>query len=475
MASPNISFSSIPSSLRKPGKYIEFNTALAVSSLPANRQKVLVVAQKMTGYPAVANVPVDVFNDNAAAILFGRGSVAHLMCKAALISNPYIALSCLPMADAAGAAAATSTLTLAGTATAAGALTMQIEDVLIQIAVAQGDTAAVIAANVVAAFVQQPDRPLSVAAGAPAGTVVLTAKNKGTIGNGIRLSIVETVAGITTTLPGMAGGLVDPDIAVPLAAVAALGHDIIVSSLNDAASLTKLRTHLDFVSGPMEQRPAIGVYGHIGTLAQATTLATSLNSGRLIGGLLPGVLEAQYELAASFAAVLAFEEDPARPLNTLALPGVPVPPLVNRMTRTEQESALWNGVTPLEVGPGNVVQIVRAVTTYTKDPQGILDPALLDITTIRTLDYVRRACRDRIALRFPREKLSERTASKVRSELLDVLYKLEELEIVEQVEANKDGLIVERDSQDVNRLNAKIPTNVVNGLHVFAGRIDLIL
>ena len=30
MASPNISFDSIPASIRKPGKYFEFNTKLAV-------------------------------------------------------------------------------------------------------------------------------------------------------------------------------------------------------------------------------------------------------------------------------------------------------------------------------------------------------------------------------------------------------------------------------------------------------------
>jgi phage tail sheath gpL-like len=78
-------------------------------------------------------------------------------------------------------------------------------------------------------------------------------------------------------------------------------------------------------------------------------------------------------------------------------------------------------------------------------------------------------------LRFPREKLSSKTPPKVRSEILDVLYKLEELEIVENVDANKDGVICERDLQDPNRLDAKIPTDVVNGLHVFAGRIDLIL
>ena len=58
---------------------------------------------------------------------------------------------------------------------------------------------------------------------------------------------------------------------------------------------------------------------------------------------------------------------------------------------------------------------------------------------------------------------------------VDVLVKLEELEIVENVADNLSGLIVERDLQDPNRLDAKIPCDVVNGLHVFAGRIDLLL
>jgi phage tail sheath gpL-like len=56
-----------------------------------------------------------------------------------------------------------------------------------------------------------------------------------------------------------------------------------------------------------------------------------------------------------------------------------------------------------------------------------------------------------------------------------VLIKLEELEIVENVTENQAALIVERDAQDVNQLNAAIPTDIVNGLHVFAGRIDLLL
>ena len=59
--------------------------------------------------------------------------------------------------------------------------------------------------------------------------------------------------------------------------------------------------------------------------------------------------------------------------------------------------------------------------------------------------------------------------------MLDVLYKLQDLEILEAVEANEDGVIVEDDLQDPNRLNVRIPADVVNGLHVVAMRIDLLL
>lgn len=475
MASQNVSFSGIPSSIRKPGKYLEFNTSLAVRSLPVNRQKVLLVGQRLASGTVAANTPTEVFDDNQAALNFGRGSVAHLMCKAALLANPYIALSVVAMDDALLSAAATGTMTLSGTPAVSGMLTVNIEDVQIQIAVAANASLATIVENILTAFGQNLDRPVSVAAGVNVGEVVFTAKNAGTLGNDLRVSASTTASGLTAAMSAMTGGLVDPDVSVALNAVAALDYNIVVCSLNDAASLTKLRTHLDFVSGPMEQRPAIGIAATIGTLASAQAIASAINSGRICLANLPDVPEAQYELAAALGAVFAFEEDPARPLNTLTLPGVPVPPLASRLTRTQQESALYGGVTPLEVGPGNLVQIVRAISTYMVDPQGVQDPSLLDMTTIRTLDYVRKSCRDRIALRFPRDKLSDRTAAKVRSELLDVLYKLEELEIIELVDANKDGLIVERDAQDVNRLNAKIPTNVVNGLHVFAGRIDLIL
>ena len=472
MASTNIDFDNIPASIRKPGKYFEFNTKLAVRTLPGNLQKTLIIGQRIAAGSVAADVVTDIFSDTEAATYFGNGSQLHLMCRAAIKANPYLALQAIALDDAGAGIAAEGTVTITGTATSGGAFTLNVAGKRVQIAIAATDSATAIANALVAQIGLQPDLPVTAAA--TAAVVTLTAKNKGTQGNNISLQTTSSANGITAAVVAMTSGASDPDIATPLANVFGAGHDIIISAFNDATSLTTLRDHLDNVSSPLEQRGAIGIYGHTGTLAAATTLAATINTGRISAPNFK-VPEQPCELAAAYGAVVASEEDPARPLNLLELKGVTAPALADRLSRTEQENALYNGVTPLEVGPGEKVQIVRAITTYTLDAQAIPDISLLDLTTIRTLDYVRKACRERVALRFPREKLSQRTAPKVRDQLLDVLYKLEELEVVENVDANKDGLIVERDLQDPNRLNAKIPTDVVNGLHVFAGRIDLLL
>lgn len=473
MASPNISFNNIPSSIRKPGKYFEFNNSLAVRTLPSNLQRVLIVAQKLAAGSAALNAIVQVFDAETAAVLFGRGSQAHRMVRAAIIANPYLQLYVLPVADDAAGVAAAATITYTGPASAAGSVYVNIAGTELTLPVAAADSVTAIAAAVAAAINAKMD--LGVTAAAAVGVVTLTARNKGLAANNVKLAATAAATGVTAVATAFTGGLNDPDLTAPLAAAQPGGHEILCVPYQAAAQLTVLRTHLNFVSGPMEQRRAIGVFGSTGTLAAATTLAGSLNSERITFGLLPGSFTPAEELAAGFASVIAFEEDPARPLNTLVITNATVPPIANRMSRTEQESALNNGVTPMEVGPGDQVQIVRAITTYTLNAQAIADISWLDLTTIRTMDYIAKACRERIAARFPRDKLSSRTAARVRSELLDVLYKAEELEIVEQVEANKPYLIVERDSQDPNRLNAKIPTDVVNGLHVFAGRLDLLL
>ncbi|MFX2607066.1 phage tail sheath subtilisin-like domain-containing protein [Enterobacter mori] len=473
----DIDFDTIPPSQRKPGTYIEFNTRLAMSTLPGNPQRVLVIGPMLATGLAAPLTAVEVFSDDQAAQLFGAGSLVASMVTAAIQANRYLKLEAIGIVDddtdtgvSAGGAVA-----VAGTATKNGTLSVWIAGTQVAVNVETGDTQAEIVPSLVSAMAKIPALLVHGAYNPVDSQLTLSARTHGEWANDITLSASTTATGLTLTVTPMAGGEMDPDIQPALDAVFAAGHNVLICPFSTAEALAALSEHLTSTGSAMEQRGAIGCAGWTGSLGEGTTLASGVNDGRISMPWYRGSVKLPAILAASYGAVLASEEDPARPLNTLALNGMDVVSMEHREGRTEQESALYNGLTPIEVGPGNAVQIVRAISTYIVNQQGAEDPSLLDITSIRTLDYTRKACRDRINLRFPREKNSERTPPKVKSELYDVLTKLEEAEILENVAANKDMLKVVKSSVDKNRIDSVIPADVVNGLHVFAGRIDMIL
>jgi phage tail sheath gpL-like len=471
MPSANINFDGVPSTIRKPGIYTEFNTRMAVNTLPANLYRVLIIGQRLAAGTVLANTPVDIFSDEDAAVYFGRGSIAHLAVRAAIKANRYLSLQCIALDDASAGVVATGTVTIAGPATGSGALRLTVNKTPVDIAIASGDTASIIAAALNAQIALQSDLPVT--ATVLAGVVTLAAKHKGAMGNTIKLATVVQASGVTATVAAMVSGLNDPDITPALAAVYTAGHSILICSFNDTANLTALRTHVNAVSGPQEKRYVRAVVAHTGTYAQSTTLAASINSGLILEVLDPNAGESVYEVAAVMGAIAASEEDPARPLNGMELVGLTPPPMANWLSEVQIEAALHNGVTPTRVGPGNVVQIVRAITSYTLNANGVPDISMLDWTTAGTLHYVAKAIEQRIGLRFPRDKKTLRTRARLGDEIYNVLIKLEELEIIEQVA--KSDVLIEDDLVDPSRYDVRIKVNVVNGLHVIAQRLDLIL
>lgn len=470
-----IQFDTISGSIRKPGVHFEFNTRLAVNTLPGNEQRVLVIGPMLPDGTATPLNAVSVYSEDEADLYFGAGSLAAAMARAAINANSYLQLDVIGIADGGAGKAATGAVKVTGTATSSGTLSVWIAGEQIAINVDVGDEPSKIIPALVTVMTQTPSLLVTGEYKSDTSQLTVTARTKGTWGNDITLSVSTTATGLVVATTPMASGEMDPDIQPALDAVFAAGHNILICPFSTTPALAALKQHLEKTGNAMEQRGAIGCAGWTGSLGNGITLAAGVNSGRVSVPWYRGSVMLPAVLAAIYGAVMASEEDPARPLNSLALSGLDVVAMSQRESRNEQESALHNGLTPVEVGPGNTVQIVRAVSTYTVNAQGVVDVSLLDITSIRTLDYTRKACRERISLRFPREKLSTRTIAKVESELYDVLLKLEESEILENVEANKAKLRVQRNGKDANRLDCAIPADVVNGLHVFAGRIDMIL
>ncbi|HBC0038453.1 TPA: phage tail sheath subtilisin-like domain-containing protein [Salmonella enterica] len=470
----DIQFDTIPGSMRKPGVHFEFNTRLAVNTLPGNEQRVLVIGPMLSTGTATPLNAVSVYSEDEVDLLFGAGSLVACMARAAMNANEYLQLDAIGIPDGSGQAA-TGSVKVDGQATSSGTLTVRIAGETVSVNIEAGDDASTIIPALVKAMEQQPSLLVSGQYNDTAKQLALAARTKGEWGNGITLSCGTTASGLTLTPTPMTNGETDPDIQPALDAVFAAGHNILICPFSTEAALSALKQHLNKTGGALEQRGAVGCAGWVGSLGAGTTLAGNVNNGRVSIPWYRGSVKLPAILAAIYGAVMAGEEDPARPLNARALTGMDVVDMSQRESRNEQENALHNGLTPVEVGPGNTVQIVRAVSTYTLNAQGVEDVSLLDITSIRTLDYTRKACRERISLRFPHEKLSTRTPPKVKSELYDVLLKLEDAEILENVSANKDKLLVRKNGKDPNRLDCVVPADVVNGLHVFAGRIDMIL
>jgi phage tail sheath gpL-like len=476
MPSADISFNQIPNSQRTPGKYFEYDTTGAVNTLPGNPQSLIVIAQRTADGSVPADVPTQIFSDADAATFFGEGSMAHMMVVAALKTNPYVNLSVVALDDDPAGVAATGSLVIAGPATANGAISFAIANQPVNIAVNSGDTAGAIAAALVAQIANQPALPVTAAVDAqnPA-TINITAKNKGLAANSISLVFTSQTASVTGAVTSMTGGLNDPDISGALATVFGASYTMYVSGYATQMALHELDEQLQTISGPLEERRATGYGGWTGTYAQGTTLAAAVNSGRISIAWHSGSMKTPWEVAAAYAAEIAAEEDPSMPLNTLPLAALDATPPSAWPSKTEIELALWNGLSPLKVGPGGTVQIVRAISTYLVNAAGAPDPSLLDITTIRTLDYMANAWQQRIELRFPRAKNTARTAAAVRSELLDVAYQAQDAEIIQNVDQYKANFLVEQDLDDSTRLDVSIPCNVVSGLYVFAAKINLIL
>ena len=490
MSSINVITDQIPNTY-VPGFYGQENVNNALQGLSPLASTVCLIAQETSSGSVPANTPTKVFDSGSAQLYFGSGSIAHKAVEACLEANPNVNLTVLPLADAIGSAKASGSFGVTGICTTAGSVSMWIGDQLIQVNVSKGDTAVTVCNNA-KVVINQIQSELAVTAGVT-GTnhVELTARNGGTLGNQIDLSLKASpsLAGFTFGITGMNAGSGDPTLGAygtpgtPLAAVVGGSYNVYITTLPDSTNLTSLNNMLTYVSGPVEQRPAVGVVAYtdlVGTYANVETLADTLNSGRLTVGYVSYASDnlaksPAYEVGASYGALIASTNDPSIPYDGLVLTDISVPSVIDRFTFTQKDDLLHNGVAPLYVAPGEQLAICRAVTTYQLNSLGVPDATLLDINTYRTLDYVREQVRERITSVFVRAKLNQRTINLMRAEVLDVLYVLEQAQIVQNVKQYESGVIVQQDLSDVTRLDIAIPTNIVSGLHVVGATFNLIL
>lgn len=259
--------------------------------------------------------------------------------------------------------------------------------------------------------------------------------------------------------------------------IAPLGHTIIALSRppENLLETSAWIEHLDFVSGAIEQRPAILVVPFSDvedaeSFADQTPIKTSY---RVVVVCYHGATGQEAEISGAMAAALADSNDPAVPFNGVNLGGVTAVDDAFKLTFERVERALNKGVCMIQAGADGKPEIVRAVSTYRVNPEtGLDDDMMLDINGALVIDYTRKVMRSATS----KERRRKNTAAQrrnLRSIFLAEAVKLEKAEILQNVKATADQLTVMENATDRSRVDASIPADWVRGMHVVAATLSV--
>jgi phage tail sheath gpL-like len=436
-----------------------------------------------------------VSSEEEAITLYGQGSMVHRMVKYYKGNNKVTELKVMSIDDDVAGVQATAKLTISGPATADGTLAVYIAGQKVSIAVAKDDIADDMATALQAAIAAEGDLPCTaVVNGVNANEVDLTAKHKGLIGNelDVRVNYFSSdayPAGVSIAITAFAGGTGSPDVAEIIAALPDDQFNVIINPWTDAANLTALETELADRFGPIRQSDGVAIAYKLDTLSNLQSLGNGRNSGHSsISGPCKSAPNPSYEWSAAKAGQIALsaQADPARPFQTLKLEGILAPRADEQFTLTERDVLLSDGIATDKVNAAGEVRIERAITTYQLNTAGAPSDAFLDLTTMFTLSYLRYDFRTQMLSKFPRHKLANDgvktgagqailTPLIAKAEAVRIFQGWEELGLVEDLEQFKRDIIVERNAQDVSRLDFLLPPNLVNSLRVIGSQIQFLL
>lgn len=273
---------------------IVFNQGPATASAPT-RNVVFVMPKLSTGTWTVAT-PYQVKNEADAIAGAGSGSPLHRALRMFLTANQDATVWAVPVAETTGGSpvAATATVVLGTTATGSGTVIATIAGEDCSASFVSGDTATVVGDRLVQSINAKTWLPCL--ANNASGTVTLTAKIpgtsqgtgtlgvhrvRGTITSGVGMT-VSASAFLGAVTAGAEGSTTEAvNFATALTSIIARRFYYMCTSAVDATSLASLKTHLSSKAEPRKGMRCVGIAAYPGTLANAQSLATTLNFPRL--------------------------------------------------------------------------------------------------------------------------------------------------------------------------------------------------
>jgi phage tail sheath gpL-like len=316
-------------------------------------------------------------------------------------------------------------------------------------------------------------------------TVNLFAMNAGSVANecDVRLNYNDgeaLPAGVGVAITAMNGGTTNPDLTSLIATMGDRWFNVIASAYTDATSLTAMENELHSRFGPMRAVDGVMFTAKQDSYSNVGALGLSRNSPHSCIFRANSSPTPPEEIAANFAGIIAQSaaNDPARPFQTLASSWVQAPAEADQDTFQQRNLLLFDGVSTFKV-VGGQVELERVMTTYETSAAGSPDDSYSYAEVMFTLMYLRYSWKVRVSNKFPRHKLANDgtrfgagqpivTPKIMAAELVTWFQEMEELGLVEDVGQFKTDMVVERNIQNVNRLDILSAPNLVNQLTVVA-------
>ena len=214
--------------------------------------------------------------------------------------------------------------------------------------------------------------------------------------------------GLQLTYTAFADGAVNPELDVAIAAMGSEWWNWICLPYTDTTSLEAMEAELSDRYGPMRQIGGRAFAAFRGTHSETATKGSGRNSPHLtvMGTNLAPSPTWLWAATDAIVAAAALAIDPARPLQTLALPGLIGPTEGERWNDAERNLLLYDGIATYTVASDGTVQIERQITTYQENASGVADDSYLDINTPETLERIRFEQISMFAQKYPRHKLA---------------------------------------------------------------------
>lgn len=429
-----------------------------------------------------------------ARVLCGAGSMLEAMFIAARRNSPAQEIWIGRVADS--GTAEIRTITIGSPPAAGGQGILLIAGEAVSVELAAGLSANALATALAAAINGYYNRltgmSLPFTATAATNVVTLTARHKGTYASGIDIfvPILDTVnafAGLftfATTTPG-AG---TPALSNILAAMNDDPFEIIVSPFGDGTSLDTLNSFLGAVSGRwsyIQQLYGHAFYPKTDTSTNLVTFALARDTWHLT--MIPrflsgGFAEPDYIWVAAVVGRIAAwlgggsNGDVSRNQSGLVVEGLSAPRDRGYwMDYATRDAMLKNGVSTWNVNRSGQVTIDKIITQQ-QTTNGAPDTTFRDIQTVFQLTYALKKFRADLAFEHSNKAIANTNPLN-----LDALTTVKDIKatlfhsykqmagVLENSEQALLNMVVERDADNPNRVNMRLPLDVVNPLDILAG------